>query len=199
MNIVMFGAPGVGKGTHARHLVKLFNIPHISTGDMFRFHIENDTEIGKKVKQINNGGFASDEIVTEMVKDRLQQQDAQNGFILDGYPRTIPQISLFENILSELKLKTPYFIDINASKEALLERIKGRSEKENREDDRNTEVVYHRLNIFLTKTVPCINYFKKYDTFIEIDGNDDIETVDKKIETELIKRIPTFKIKAKLY
>ena len=127
MNIILFGAPGAGKGTQAAELVKRYNLTHISTGEMFRDAIAKQTEMGKLANSlISKGNLAPDEVTIGLVKERLAQEDCKNGFILDGFPRTLPQAECLDIICQELNIKIDYVIDIEVSKEDVIERLSAR-------------------------------------------------------------------------
>lgn len=195
--LILMGPPGAGKGTHAPHLSHYLNIPHISTGDLFREHIRNQTEIGKKAKSlIDLGQLVSDEIVTEMVFERIFKEDCQNGVLLDGFPRTAAQaLSLDEKIQSTHKILV---LQLNVPLLVLIERISGRLSCKKcgrsfhklydlpqtqdicdscggvlyqRSDD-TEDVLRKRLQIYAKETEPVIEYYRKQpDVLFEIDGN----------------------------
>ena len=127
MNFIFLGPPGAGKGSLAVKVAEDYKIPHISTGDIFRAAIKNQTELGKKVKAIiDSGALVSDDLTCELVKDRLSQPDTQNGFILDGFPRTLPQAECLDQICLELNIKIDFVIDIEVPTDELIARLSGR-------------------------------------------------------------------------
>lgn len=127
MRLILLGAPGAGKGTQAEYLSKRFSIPHISTGDILRENVKNETELGKKAKEyMDKGLLVPDEIVIEIVKDRLSKEDCKNGFLLDGFPRTIAQAEALDKVLEELGQKIDKVLNIEVPDEKILERMSGR-------------------------------------------------------------------------
>ena len=127
MKIIMLGAPGAGKGTQAKQIADKYSIPHISTGDIFRANIKNGTELGKKAKQyMDQGALVPDELTCDLVMDRIQQDDCKNGFVLDGFPRTIPQEESLDAALGKINEKMDYAIDVDVPDENIVNRMSGR-------------------------------------------------------------------------
>src|SRR3989338_6606720 len=127
MNIILMGSPGAGKGTHAKILSKRFSIVHIATGDLLRARVQDGSELGKRAKQVmEQGQLVPDDIVIEMIRERLRESDAKNGFILDGFPRTTAQAEALEKMLKELKLKLDIVLDFDVSEEVVIKRLSGR-------------------------------------------------------------------------
>ena len=212
MNIVVVGAPGVGKGTYSEMLSEKHKIPQISTGEILRNEIKRETEIGKKVKEIMNaGGFAPDEMVIQIVRNRLEEDDCKNGFLLDGFPRTVPQAESLEKFK-----KIDRVLNFVASIETIMGRLSGRrvckicdevfhienlppkvsgvcdqcgGELYQRKDDK-PESIKTRMETYIEKTKPLINFYKKRGLLVEIDAHYPIEESDKvmaQIETALKK------------
>ena len=212
MNIILFGAPGVGKGTQAAEIVKKYNLTHISTGEMFRNVIAAKTAMGELAySYISKGQLVPDDITVEFVRERLAQEDCKNVFILDGFPRTLHQAECLEGILSELNIKIDFVIDIEVSTEKLLERLSGRrvckdcgasfhvvlnkprvenicdecgGQLYTRKDD-NVESVAVRLKTYQAQTKPLIEYYKNKGILVEINGQQDINDVFKEIVSKL--------------
>lgn len=212
MNIILMGPPGAGKGTQAKKIIAEFHIPHISTGDMFREAIKAGTDLGTlAASYINKGLLVPDEVTIGLVKERLMQDDCANGFLLDGFPRTIPQAEALEKLLEEIHRPITMVIDITADKEALIRRISGRrvcktcaapyhiefkpSKEPNvcdlchgpliqRKDD-TVEVLTERLDAYDTQTKPLVNFYKERNLLKSVDGLQDIEDVFKDISTLL--------------
>ena len=212
MNIILFGAPGAGKGTQAVELVNKYKLTHISTGEMFREAIKNQTAMGQLANSyISKGNLVPDEVTVGLVKERLVQEDCKNGFILDGFPRTLHQAECLEGILSELNIKIDFVIDIEVSTEKLLERLSGRrvckdcgasfhvvlnkprvenicdecgGQLYTRKDD-NVESVAVRLKTYQAQTKPLIEYYKNKGILVEINGQQDINDVFKEIVSKL--------------
>ncbi|MBP3709362.1 MAG: adenylate kinase [Treponema sp.] len=192
MNFIFLGPPGAGKGSLAAKVAKEYNIPHISTGDIFRAAIKNQTELGKKVKGIiDSGGLVSDEITCELVKERLAQDDAKNGFILDGFPRTIPQAEAFTRICNDVAV-----VNFVIADEIVIRRLSTRrvckacgaifntlslppktdgvcdncgSELFQRDDDKQ-ESIAHRMDVYREQTEPLIDFYRTRGELADIDG-----------------------------
>lgn len=204
LRAVLLGPPGAGKGTQAAKIIDKYNVPHISTGDIFRANIKQGTELGKKAQgYMNEGKLVPDELVVDLVKDRLQQDDCKEGFLLDGFPRTIFQAEKLDEFLSESGLKLDIVLNFKVRKDVLIERITGRrvckacgasfhvvnlppakegicdrcgGELIQRKDD-NRETVENRINVYEKETAPLIGYYEKQGTLVDFDGEKDHEEV----------------------
>ena len=204
MKIIMLGAPGAGKGTQAKKIAEKYSIPHISTGDIFRANIKNGTELGKKAKTyMDQGLLVPDELVVDLVVDRVNQEDCANGYVLDGFPRTIPQAEALDNALSALNQAVDYAINVEVPDENIVNRMSGRracvdcgatyhivyapTKEENvcdhchgglilRDDDK-PETVQKRLNVYHEQTQPLIDYYTQKEILVEVDGTVDINDV----------------------
>ena len=204
MKIVMLGAPGAGKGTQAKMIAAKYQIPHISTGDIFRANIKNGTELGKKAKSyMDQGLLVPDELTVDLVIDRLAQDDCKNGYILDGFPRTIPQAEALDAALAKLGEKLDYAIDVDVPDENIVSRMSGRractgcgatyhivynpskkgeccevcGEKLILRDDDKPETVQKRLNVYHEQTQPLIDYYTKQSILRTVDGTQDMNDV----------------------
>ena len=212
MKIIMLGAPGAGKGTQAKQIADKYSIPHISTGDIFRANIKNGTELGKKAKQyMDQGALVPDELTCDLVMDRIQQDDCKNGFVLDGFPRTIPQAEALDAALGKINEKMDYAIDVDVPDENIVNRMSGRraclncgatyhlvsippkvegicdrcgSEIVLREDDK-PETVQKRLKVYHEQTQPLIDYYKNQGILKSVDGTQPMDEVFKAIVTIL--------------
>ena len=212
MKIIMLGAPGAGKGTQAKQIADKYSIPHISTGDIFRANIKNGTELGKKAKQyMDEGALVPDELTCDLVMDRIQQDDCKNGFVLDGFPRTIPQAEALDAALGKINEKMDYAIDVDVPDENIVNRMSGRraclncgatyhlisippkvegicdrcgSEIVLREDDK-PETVQKRLKVYHEQTQPLIDYYKNQGILKSVDGTQPMDEVFKAIVTIL--------------
>ena len=208
MKIIMLGAPGAGKGTQAKKIAEKYEIPHISTGDIFRANIKEGTELGKKAKTyMDQGLLVPDELVVDLVVDRLQKDDCKKGYILDGFPRTIPQAESLTEALDKIHEKMDFAIDVEVPDENIVTRMGGRracvgcgatyhivfnpTKKEGicdtcgealilRDDDK-PETVQKRLDVYHAQTQPLIDYYKNAGILKEVDGTMDMEDVFKAI------------------
>lgn len=204
MKIIMLGAPGAGKGTQAKKIADKYSIPHISTGDIFRANIKEGTELGKKAKTyMDQGLLVPDDLVVDLVVDRVQQSDCSNGYVLDGFPRTIPQAESLDTALEKLNDKIDFAINVEVPDENIIRRMSGRRaclgcgatyhiehippKKEGicdtcgkelvlRDDDK-PETVKKRLDVYHEQTQPLIDYYTKKNVLAEVDGTKDMEEV----------------------
>ena len=204
MKIVMLGEPGDGKGTQAKMISEKYTIPHISTGDIFRANIKENTELGQKAKTyMDQGLLVPDELVVDLVVDRLAQDDAKKGYVLDGFPRTIPQAEALTEALANIGEKMDYAINVEVPDENIIDRMSGRRAcvacggtyhiKYNptktegicdacggdlilRDDDK-PETVKQRLEVYHTQTQPLIDYYTKEGILKEVDGTQDLQKV----------------------
>jgi len=211
MNIILLGPPGAGKGTQAKKIQEYYSIPHISTGDILRENINNNTSLGMKAKSyMSRGELVPDELLITLIKDRLSKKDCAAGFMLDGYPRTIPQADALQMILTESGKKVDAVLNISVDDQELIKRLSGRRmckcgasyhiifnrpEKENicdlckgelyqREDDK-TEAIRNRLNVYKKQTQPLIDYYDKKKILRTIDGSKEISRIFDEIRNVL--------------
>lgn len=183
MNIILFGPPGAGKGTQAKKLQNEFNIPQLSTGDIFRAAIKNETPLGVEVKSImDDGKLVPDETVVNLVADELSKEKYEDGYILDGFPRTVAQAEAFDAFLDKNDDSLDAFISLTVPEEELIKRILSRGE--GRSDD-TEEKVKTRLNVYRKETRPVLEYYQKQDKVQEIDGLGSIEEIFKRIKDAL--------------
>lgn len=204
MKIIMLGAPGAGKGTQAKQIADKYSIPHISTGDIFRANLKAGTELGKKAKEyMDQGLLVPDELTCDLVMDRIGQEDCKNGFVLDGFPRTIPQAEALDNALSKINQTMDYAIDVDVPDENIINRMSGRRACLNcgatyhivsiptkvegicdrcgnqvvLRDDDQPETVKKRLDVYHEQTQPLIDYYKKQNILKTVDGTQPMEKV----------------------
>ncbi len=204
MKILMLGAPGAGKGTQAKKIAEKYGIPHISTGDIFRANIKNQTELGKKAKAyMDQGALVPDELTLELIMDRFTNDDCKNGYVLDGFPRTIPQAEALTKALADKQDAVDYAINVDVPDEAIVSRMSGRraclacggtyhikfnptktegicdacgGELVLRDDDK-PETVQKRLNVYHEQTQPLIDYYQAQNILKEVDGTLPLEEV----------------------
>ena len=182
VNIIIFGPPGAGKGTQAKHLVKKLNSFQISTGDILRDEIKKDTEIGKKIiNNMNNGKFVEDEIVNKLLERIIFDPKKKNKLIFDGYPRTINQAKNLEALLNKSNQKIDYIFFLNVEKDAILKRIERRKILEKRSDD-DANTILKRYDIYMKETKPVLDFYSSKKVFYQIDGSLNIEQITNKIE-----------------
>ena len=209
MNLILMGLPGAGKGTQAERIIAKYNIPHISTGDMFRAAIKEGTELGLKAKSfMDQGALVPDEVTIGIVRERLSKEDCDNGFLLDGFPRTVAQASALEEIVKDLGKKIDYVINIDVDSDLLLKRLTGRrickdcgstyhlvlnppaaegvcdkcgGELYQRSDD-NEETVANRLEVNIKQTQPLLNFYEELGYLRNINGVQEIGKVFEDIE-----------------
>ena len=204
MKIIMLGAPGAGKGTQAKRIAAKYHIPHISTGDIFRANIKNGTELGRKAKSyMDSGLLVPDELTCDLVVDRIAKEDCKNGYILDGFPRTIPQAEALDAALKKMGTSIDFALDVEVPDQSIVERMSGRracsscdavyhvifrppvkegicddcgAPLELREDDR-PETVQKRLDVYHEQTQPLIDYYRKQGIMRSVDGTLKMEDV----------------------
>jgi len=214
MRLIFLGPPGAGKGTHAKILSERYQIPHISTGDILRAKIKDGSEIGNKAKEfMEAGSLVPDEVVIEMVKQRLQEPDSKKGFLLDGFPRTLKQAEAFDVALSQLEVNLDAVLNFDASEAIILMRLSGRrvcsgcgatyhvrnlppkvegkcDACENgsliqRKDD-NEETIKNRLNVYEQDTAPLVDYYKKKNVLHQVDADLDVKELDEEMAKVLM-------------
>lgn len=212
MQLILMGLPGAGKGTQAEFIKEDYNIPHISTGDMFRLAIEEGTELGKVAKShIDSGSLVPDEVTNGIVEERLSREDCNEGFLLDGFPRTLPQAKALEAIGKRIDKDIDYVIYVDVPEDILLERLTGRrvcpkcgasyhiifnkpkqdgicdhdgTELIHREDD-NEETMQNRLDAYTEQTEPLLDFYRDQNKLISVNGDQQIDKVFKELKEKL--------------
>ncbi|MBR5855819.1 MAG: adenylate kinase [Bacteroidales bacterium] len=179
---ILFGPPGAGKGTQAKIMVEKFNLHHVSTGDLLRKEIAKGSELGKIAKAlIDNGNFVDDSIVEQMIENEIDNNPSVNGFILDGFPRTIAQAESLDKMLERRSNEVTKVLSIIISDQMVFERIQHRANIEGRKDDANAETIQNRINTYHKKTEPLIDFYKKQGKYNEICGEGTVEEIFEKI------------------
>ena len=189
INIVLFGPPGSGKGTQAQNLIEKFNLKQISTGDLFRFNMKNDTELGKLAKSfIDKGELVPDQVTTDMLVDEIRKPTDAAGFIFDGYPRTAVQTEALEKIVKEeLNDEIDVCLSLVVEDTILVERLLKRGEISGRSDDSNVEIIENRIKEYYAKTAEVAELYKQQGKYVEINGVGDINEISEKLFAEVEK------------
>lgn len=208
MRLILLGPPGAGKGTQAVSISEKYKIPHISTGDIFRYNIKNQTDLGKKAKTyMDQGLLVPDEVVVEIVEDRLKEPDCKEGFLLDGFPRTVNQAKSLEVVLDNMNTELDKVVNIEVDKDILIRRAVGRRICRNcgatyhiefnppkkpgicdkcggelyQRDDDNEKTVAKRIEVYLDETQPLIDFYQERNKLVTVDGNKEISAVFEEI------------------
>ncbi|MEX2642470.1 MAG: adenylate kinase [Acetobacterales bacterium] len=188
MNLILLGPPGAGKGTQAQILEKNHGVVQLSTGDMLRAAIASGSALGEKVKEIMaRGDLVPDELMVDLISQRISEPDCANGFILDGFPRTVPQAEALDEMLNERGLRIDLVVEVKVDEAALFDRIAGRANEAAagaRADD-TEEVLRKRLDVYHRQTAPILPYYRKGGRLKQVDGMQDIDTVSTQIESLL--------------
>ncbi|REC40781.1 MULTISPECIES: adenylate kinase [Chryseobacterium] len=189
INIVLFGPPGSGKGTQAQNLIEKFNLKQISTGDLFRFNMKNDTDLGKLAKSfIDKGELVPDQVTTDMLIDEIRKPSDAAGFIFDGYPRTAVQTEALENIVKEeLNDNIDICLSLVVEDAILVERLLKRGEISGRSDDSNVEIIENRIKEYYAKTAEVAELYKQQGKYVEINGVGEINEISEKLFAEVEK------------
>lgn len=183
--LLLIGPPGAGKGTQATRLGEHFGIPAISTGDIFRENVKNETELGKKAKSYMDAGEnVPDSLTNDLVQDRLSQADCADGFLLDGYPRTAAQVDALEDMLAAQSTRLDAAIELVADVEVVVDRLRQRSIEQGRSDD-SEDVVRHRLEVYAEQTAPLIEVFQQRGLLVAVDGIGPIDEITERIVARL--------------
>ena len=189
INIVLFGPPGSGKGTQAQNLIEKFNLKQISTGDLFRFNMKNDTDLGKLAKSfIDKGELVPDQVTTDMLIDEIRKPSYAAGFIFDGYPRTAVQTEALEKIVKEeLNDNIDICLSLVVEDSILVERLLKRGEISGRSDDSNVEIIENRIKEYYAKTAEVAELYKQQGKYVEINGVGEINEISEKLFAEVEK------------
>jgi adenylate kinase len=183
--LIIMGPPGAGKGTQARYIAEHFGIPAISTGDIFRANIKNETPLGLQVKEVlASGGYVTDEITNAIVRDRLFEDDAEQGFLLDGFPRTAAQVETLDAILAEHDHQLEAVLELTVDEDAVVQRLLKRAETEGREDD-TEEVIRERQAIYRRETAPLTDVYSARGLLVQVDGMGSVDDVFARVSEAL--------------
>jgi adenylate kinase len=186
LNIVILGPPGAGKGTQGKLMASEAEIPHVNTGDMFRTEIAAGTELGQRVQaNLDNGDLVPDEVTIEVVRARLGQDDTANGFVLDGFPRTLAQAEALDRVLAEIERgELTVVLDFELPDELAVQRLLGRAAVEGRSDD-TPDKIKHRLDVYHEQTEPLIEYYRARDLLVPIDADRSVDDVFGQVQQAL--------------
>lgn len=189
INIVLFGPPGSGKGTQAQNLIEKFNLKQISTGDLFRYNMKNDTELGKLAKSyIDKGELVPDQVTTDILTDEVRKPSDSKGFIFDGYPRTTNQTEQLEKIVKEvLNDEISICISLVVEDEILVQRLLNRGKTSGRTDDSNEEIIRNRIKEYYAKTAEVAELYKQQGKYVEVNGVGEIDEISEKLFAEIEK------------
>lgn len=178
LNLVLFGPPGAGKGTQAEFLVDSFKLDHISTGDLLRSEIAAQTELGIEAKRkMDKGELVPDEIVVGMIKSKLDNNKDSNGFIFDGFPRTVEQAKSLDVLLNENGTPVSGMLCLEVEKQELIDRLLSRGKVSGRSDDQDQSIIENRINVYREKTLPLIKYYEPQGKHFDVDGMGSIEDI----------------------
>jgi adenylate kinase len=190
INIILFGPPGAGKGTQSAKLIEKYSLTHISTGDLFRRHLKEGTPLGKLAQDfMNKGNLVPDQVVIDMVDDKITGSGKISGIIFDGFPRTIPQAEALDKLLSAKKAPIKILVELVVPEDELRKRLAERAIKENRPDDAKPEVIEHRIAVYKAETAVVGEHYKKHNKYSSVIGVGGIEDIFKNICREIDKSL----------
>jgi len=186
LNIILFGPPGSGKGTQAALLVEKFGLIHVSTGDLFRFEMKNDTELGLKAKDfISKGLLVPDEVTIGMLKNKLDKHPEAKGFIFDGFPRNIDQASALDQLLQDKDQKIVGLFALDVKDEEIISRLLNRGKTSGRTDDQDESIIKNRLSIYKGETAPVFEHYEQKDKAYQINGVGNIEEIQERLSSKV--------------
>ena len=182
LNIVLFGPPGAGKGTQSERLIERYGLIHLSTGDIFRYHLKNETELGKLARTfMDQGHLVPDEVTINMLKDEVLKQTAPKGFIFDGFPRTNPQAQALDTLLKELNTSITVMLGLEVEEEELKTRLTNRALSSGRADDADPEIIANRIAVYNRETAPVKEFYAAQDKYMAIDGIGTIDSITERL------------------
>jgi adenylate kinase len=178
INLILFGPPGSGKGTQAQKLVEKYGIAHLSTGDMFRYELGNNTDLGQLAKSyMDKGQLVPDSVTIAMLKQRMESDQVKNGFILDGFPRTIAQAEALDGLLNEKNIKITTMLSLVVDEEELINRLLNRGKSSGRADDVNEAIIRKRLQVYKDETTPVYTYYDSQELAVQVNGMGTIDEI----------------------
>jgi adenylate kinase len=182
INLILFGPPGAGKGTQSALIEEKYNLVHLSTGDMFRFHLKNETELGKLAKgYIDKGNLVPDELVIDMIDNKLEEEKDANGFIFDGFPRTTKQAEALDVLLGKKGWSINNMVSLEVDEDELVKRLLLRGKDSGRKDDQDESIIRNRMNVYNKETAPLIDFYKKQNKHVGIEGIGSITDISQRI------------------
>lgn len=190
INLILFGPPGAGKGTQSTKIIEKYNLTHIATGDLFRKHLKEGTKLGELAKgYMNKGNLVPDQLVIEMVDDKIKNSGQINGIIFDGFPRTIPQAEALDNLLDSKNAPIKVLIELVVDEEELKQRLADRAQKEDRPDDAKPEIIQNRIQVYKAETAAVAEYYKKHNKYASVIGVGEVENIFTNICREIDKSL----------
>jgi adenylate kinase len=190
INIILFGPPGAGKGTQSAKIIEKYSLLHIATGDLFRKHLKEGTPLGNLAKEyMNKGNLVPDQVVIDMVDDKINTAENNSGIIFDGFPRTIPQAQALDKLLTAKGSPIKVLIELVVTEDELRKRLADRAMKENRPDDAKPEVIENRIAVYKGETVAVADYYKKLGKYASVVGVGQIENIFSNIRREIDKTL----------
>lgn len=190
INLILFGPPGAGKGTQSAKIIEKYNLMHISTGDLFRKHLKEGTPLGQLAKgYMDKGNLVPDQVVIDMVDDKIKSSGNLSGIIFDGFPRTIPQAEALDNLLASKNAPIKVLIELVVDENELRQRLADRANKENRPDDAKPEVIENRIEVYKAETAAVAEYYKRHNKYASVIGVGDIDDIFRNICREIDKSL----------
>lgn len=189
LNIVLFGPPGAGKGTQSERLIERYGLIHLSTGDIFRYHLKNETELGKLAQTfMDQGHLVPDEVTINMLKDEVLKQSDPKGFIFDGFPRTNPQAHALDTLLKELNTSITVMLGLEVEEKELKARLTNRAISSGRADDADPEIIANRIAVYNRETAPVKEFYAAQDKYMAIDGIGTIDSITERLYSAIDSR-----------
>lgn len=190
INLILFGPPGAGKGTQSTKLIEKYSLTHISTGDLFRKHLKEGTPLGKMAKEyMDKGNLVPDQVVIDMVDDKISNSGNISGIIFDGFPRTIPQAKALDELLQRKNAPIKILVELVVPEDELRKRLAERAVKENRPDDAKPDVIENRISVYKLETAAVADYYKKENKYSSVIGVGEVEDIFKNICVEIDKSL----------
>lgn len=188
LNIVLFGPPGAGKGTQSENIINKYDLIHLSTGDLFRKHLGNGSELGKLAQgYMDNGNLVPDEVVIGMVEEKIAEHLDASGFIFDGFPRTVPQAEALDSMLEKHNISISGMLALDVPEEELKTRLKERGKTSGRVDDQDVEKINNRIKVYIEETTPVVGFYQNQRKYTKIDGVGSIKSIFESLDSTIQK------------